>query len=323
MASPPPRPGAGTAAGGVYYSADGSTWRWNGASYELVYDPAAGGGPIASGGGGGGFAPAPVLRPPGSAGGGHVIDDGIIVAPLTPTNLPVNPSVATGGGGGGDGGGGGGGGGGGPSAPAAPPLDWRAWLENWGFPSDVVNDLDRIFRSYTDPSFASAAALAYIRGTDWYHATFRGIEAGKRLGVVRDERDYRAYVNALNQQYRRYYQRDISLTEVEALLNEGVDPATSGMRLEGEADVAARGGDYRYLLGAFGEGRPDDAELTALGRQRAGLSSTLGMKVLSELQKAEARMSRLFSGDAATSPLAEQTIGRSLGRTLELPDVGR
>lgn len=218
-----------------------------------------------------------------------------------------------------------GGGGGGGSTPSSNPLDWRSWLENWGFPTDVTNELDRIFRSYTDPSAASAAALAYIRGTDWYAKTFPGINEGKKLGVVSDERSYRSYVNDLNQLYRRYYNRDITGQEVAQLLGQGKDQSIVNRELIGRGFINANRNDIQYLLGAFGEGRLTEDQLTALGQQQAGLDNMIGQDLQARLDKARQRLQRVFQGALATPSLSLATGRLSapslLGGT-NTPDVG-
>lgn len=210
-----------------------------------------------------------------------------------------------------------------------PTVDWRRWLEDWGFPPEVVNELDRIFRTDPDTARAAANALAYVRGTDWYRQTFPGIDNARRVGLIRDERDYerdyRAYVNEVNQLYRQQYGRDVTNDEIVRYLGEGVNLDIIGRRLAGEAYIGANRGDLQYLAGAFGEGRLSEEQLTALGRQQAGLGSLLGADLLRRIGMAEQRLRRVFEGQLASPSLSLGPAGLSapsLDR-LGAPDIGR
>ena len=246
-------------------------------------------------------------------------------SPGTPSVPVPPPREAPGGGGGGNSGGGSSdGGAGGDTGTPAPALDWRAWLENWGFPPDVISQLDRIFRGDSDPVRAAATALAYIRGTSWYAQTFPGISEGIRKGLIRDERDYRAFMNQANQLYRRYQNRDISAAELGGHFTEGVDLDTIGKRFEGDAYIGAFGNDIQYLNRNFGGAGLSQEELTAYGRQQVGLGSTLGATLARRVQTAEQRLRRLFEGTLASPTLQHGRQGlqaTSLGAGP--PDIGR
>lgn len=194
-----------------------------------------------------------------------------------------------------------------PDAPALPkekqlqPLNWRDYLVNWGFEDDIVNELDRIFRTYSDPQAAGAAALGYIRGTQWYQKTFPGINEGIRRGVVTDEQSYRSYVNDLTQMYQRYYGRNVATTEVLDYLNAGKNQGIVGRELQGVADVNANRNDWQFALGAFGDtGQASDEELKQLGQYHSGLTNMLGPDVQRRLDAAMQRLHGVFQGTLAT-----------------------
>lgn len=216
-------------------------------------------------------------------------------------------------------------GGGGGDTPSNTPLDWRAYLDNWGFPPEVVSELDRIFRSDSDPNRAAHAALAYIRGTDWYRQTFPGINAGISKGLLSDERDYRSYVNSLNQVYQRYYNRDVTTSEVEAALNGGKNAGIVQGEFAGQAYVNANRNDIQYALGAFGGGRLDENQLQQLGRQEVGLDNMLGPELQQRIAKAKARLTRVMQSTLATPSLSVLGSGRLASPSLgagTTPDVG-
>lgn len=190
-------------------------------------------------------------------------------------------------------------------------FDWRAYLTNWGFPPDVVNELDSIFRRYNDPSQAQAAALAYIRGTDWYKTTFAGIQDGIKNGVIGDESDYRAYVNQLNQYYQRYQGRNVTTSEVAQYLQQGWSTGQVDQHFQGQAYIAANKNDIQYQLGAFdSQGRATDAQLNALGDQAGGLDNALGPAVQKRIALAQQKLQRIFQGQLATPALSILNNGR-------------
>jgi hypothetical protein len=247
----------------------------------------------------------------------------------------IRPEYVDNGGGGGDkdprekkpeatSGEGGGGGGGGGDEPREG-FDWRIWLADWGFDAAIVNELDRIFRSATDPNMAAQQALAYIRGTDWYARTFPGINEAKRLGIIGDERDYRAYLNQANQLYRQWMNRDIATDEFVQILTSGTSLGVVAKRFEGAAYVGANRDDIQYLAGNFGDGAFTDADLKAYGEQQVGLGSTLGAGLQAKVQNALMRLNRVFQGQLATPSLSLGSQGLnapSLNPNQSL-DIGR
>lgn len=249
-----------------------------------------------------------------------VLPDGGIVTPGQ-AYVPAEPGMGSGPGGTGS-----------PTPPAPPstgsgsgsgsgnanqPLDWHAYLTNWGFSQDIVDELDRIFRTYSDPSQASAAAIAYIRGTDWYNTTFPGIQAGMKLGVINNEQDYRAYTNQVNDLYNRYYGRNVSGNEVASLLSKGYSVGREGQALSGEAWAKANGADVQYLLGAFDQnGQATGDQLQALGEENSGLDSLLGQQLQQRLSKAQDRLRTIMSGTLATPSLSLLNSGRPASPSL-------
>lgn len=204
----------------------------------------------------------------------------------------------------------GGGGGSAPAAPTNPPLDWHAYLTNWGFTSDIVDELDRIFRTYSDPSQASAAALAYVRGTDWYAQTFPGITEGEKLGVISDESSYRAYVNQLNDLYHRYGNSPVTGDQVSSALKSGYSVTHVGQQLQGAAYVAANGSDINYTLGAYDpQGALSNTDLQAYGEDQAGLTNALGPEIDKRISLAKQKLAGAFQGVLA-NPSLTFTRGR-------------
>src|SRR6478609_10214162 len=121
----------------------------------------------------------------------------------TSTNQALDAAIAaedSGGGGGADSGG----------SPATgnaglPTIDWASLLGEYGLPSDIISELDRIFRQTGDINQAILLGQAYVRGTDWYASTFPGIQAGINAGLFSDERGYRQYQQQVDQVYQQYY----------------------------------------------------------------------------------------------------------------------
>lgn len=229
---------------------------------------------------------------------------------------------------GGDGGGDGGDGGGGDKNPdpVQPPIDWRSYLTDWGFTGDIVNELDRIFRVYTDPTQAGAAALAYIRGTDWYVKTFPGIQSAIAKGLFSDEQGYRSYVNQANQFYQRYFGRDATTNEIAAGMNAGHTTGQLDEHLAGQAYINANRGDIQYTLGAFdSKGKASEEELGAYGDHLNNLDNMIGPQLQSRLDKARAKFSRIFEGQSASPAMSTLSNGRLFGSSLGAgnnPDVG-
>lgn len=212
-----------------------------------------------------------------------------------------------------------------PTPPTPPPLDWSSYLANWGFEAGDIAELDKIFKTYTDPAQASAAGLAYIRGTAWYAKTFAGIGAGIKAGLFSDEAGYRSYVNDLNQVYGRFYNRSVTGNEVVDFLNAGTNPNAVNAHLTGQAAVQAQLPDIQYQLGAFdSQGRATDSEVSAYGDTLGGLSNLIGPQLQARLDKARQKYQTIFQGNLAT-PSLSMVMGRpaatSFGTDISKPDV--
>lgn len=210
--------------------------------------------------------------------------------------------------------------------PAAPAYDWESYLANWGFPPDVVAQLTQIFQSYSDPTQAQAAALAYIRGTPWYAQTFPGIQAGINNGLVNDESSYRAYTNDVNQYYQRFYGRNATSQEISDALTAGTSATDIGNHLQGQANIAAQGPAIQYELGAFDtQGQATQSQLNAYGDQTAGLSNLVGTQLNQRLALAQQKMTRIFNGTTATPALSMLKGGAPQGTSLNpqanAPDI--
>jgi hypothetical protein len=182
-------------------------------------------------------------------------------------------------------------------------IDWRSWLTDWGFPTDVVNTLDSMARRYTpaQADLFARDAILYLRGTDWHKQTFVGFADAYKTGLVQDERQYRDYVTRANDLYKRYHGRDITSNELVSAFTSGYNPTRVEQELEGQAYVNANRNELQYLSGNFGEGRLSEDELTYLGRQQAGVGNALGQGLLLKVGQAQARLRRIFEGTLATS----------------------
>jgi hypothetical protein len=199
--------------------------------------------------------------------------------------------------------------------PGTTPADETDWAQFYfgslGLPADVIAKIDDIFRKNDDPTAASQIALAYIRGTPWYAQTFPGIQEGMKLGIVGDERDYRAYVNAINQQSINYQGRAISGSEIGAFLTNGLSVDTVTRQYAGAADINVNRNDYQYYAGNFGDGQLTNPELTGLGQQNAGLGNTVGLRVQRALAMASQRAQKIFDGPLSTPSLSLNKGGLS------------
>lgn len=172
------------------------------------------------------------------------------------------------------------------------PLDWRDYLTNWGFPADVVNQLDSIFRGDEDPQRAAQRALAYIRGTDWYAGTFPGIEQAKSMGLVQDETGYRALLNQQNQLYQSYLGRSITSAEFSTNLQQGLSTSLVAARFQAQGYKAVIGADAVTNLFT-----PD--ELQQMANEHAGIGSQNGQYLLALHDYAQSVMPVLaqYGGD--------------------------
>lgn len=204
-----------------------------------------------------------------------------------------------------------GGGGGGKTTPTAagppnlPAGDWAtSFFSSLGLPGDVQAKVNQIFTQYSDVNAASAAAIAYIRGTPWYAQTYPGIQDAITRGLVSDEAGYRGLLNQQTQVYKQYAGRDITSAEFAANLKEGASVDTLAKRFQGTAYVGAYGPDIRYALGNFGEGTPPSgSDLQALGEQEVGLSSPVGVRLERALEQANKRLLGVFGGTLGSPSL--------------------
>jgi hypothetical protein len=191
------------------------------------------------------------------------------------------------------------------TAPAVNPTNWAdTYFSGLGLPPDVAAQINTIFSKYSDVNEATAVALSYIRGTPWYAQTYPGISYGIQHGIIANESDYRQYVTSIDTQAQRYLGRHISGDEITGYLSQGISPGVVGQQYAGQANIQAFGGDYKYALGAFGEGQPSAADLTALGQEKAGLDSTIGQRMQRALDQANQRLSSIFQGTSATPSLS-------------------
>lgn len=213
-----------------------------------------------------------------------------------------------------------------------PPMNWADYLTNWGFSDDMIKELTRIFSVYPDASSASAAALGYIRGTDWYTTHFAGIGAGLSKGLFSDEAGYRAYLNQATGFYQRFFGRDISTNELVDYLNKGYTAGNIGQHLTGQGIVNANKPEIQYGLGNFADqptgdqssqGSPE--QLAAYGDQLGGLDNAVGQQLQAKLAKAQARMAAIVQGTLATPALNVLKSGQlgspSLGGSTTQGDV--
>ena len=170
--------------------------------------------------------------------------------------------------------------------------NWADLLGQFGFDAEIQDAVNKMFSQ----GYTIGQIIAWIRGTNWYKITYPGISEGIAKGILRDERDYRSYVNEVNQLYRRYYDRLLTSEETRAYLTEGVTPGIVKGRLEGQAYIKANRGEIQYYAGAFGEGRYGENELRQYGEQKAGLGSQVGARLETALELATQRFRRVFEG---------------------------
>jgi len=201
-----------------------------------------------------------------------------------------------------------------PAAPAsAPPdpgtTDWSSILGIYGMPPDIAAAVGKIFAQYSDPNQAVLVALAYIRGTAWYAATYPGIQAGMANGLTRNEADYRAYVNEINQYYKQYYGRDATAQEITDFLTNGTSAPIVGKTLEGNSYAAAYKSDIEFYAGNFGTGQLTQDQLNQYGQEKVGLGSDAGYKIQRMIDDAVKRYQGAFGGQLAKPQEALGPVG--------------
>lgn len=204
------------------------------------------------------------------------------------------------------------------------PPDVGSYLSLYGLPSDVAAKVQDIFANTSDVNQATALALAYIRGTQWYSQTYPGIQAGIAKGIIGNEADYRAYMNSVNNLTKQYQNRDVGSDELAGYLQNGYTTEYVGRLYAGQAYVGANRNDIQYATGAFDASGPlSQEELTALGNESAGIDSELGQRIQNRLALAKKRIEGVFSGSLATPGLSTAN-GRLQSTTLggtPTPDV--
>jgi hypothetical protein len=202
------------------------------------------------------------------------------------------------------------------------PVDWSAMLGESGLPANVVAELNRIFTRTTDINQAVTIGQAYVRSTPWYAQTFPGIQSGINSGLIADEQGYRAYSNQLTQYYRQYLNRAPTPAEIAAHLTQGQSVDLVGKQLGGQAYVQANLPQINQTLGAYGDtGTPTADQLTALGREQAGLDTAAGQTITAAFDRAVQRMQGVFKGTLA-NPALSLVNGRPVGRQAGVaPDV--
>lgn len=232
---------------------------------------------------------------PGKAGG--VTDTGVPGQP-PPGNLANPPSGTAGG------------------SPGAQG-DYSTMLGIYGLPPDVQAKVNQIFAQTPDVNQATALALAYIRGTTWYAQTYPGIKEGISSGLLNNEADYRAYVNAIDQYTQQYYNTNATTDQIASYLKFGYNPGHVGQLFQGQATVAANSANWQYSAGQFGSGQMTPDQLTALGNEKAGIDTSLGQQLQNHLQQSLVRMQKAFNGVVSTPSL-------NLGQQgINAPAIGR
>jgi hypothetical protein len=207
-----------------------------------------------------------------------------------------------------------------PPPPPPPPPPGSLGIPD--LPPDIEANVSAILAA--DPVNGPDRALAYIRGTDWYKATYAGIGAGIKTGVIGNEGDYRAYVSNVTDTFQRYYGRPPTQAEVASLLSSGRSTGQVEQIGQGHAWAQANQGEVNYELGAFDYGPLSQGDLETLGQQQSGLGSTAGASLQQRLQNASARMQRLFEGVLASPSFSVGSGGLSAPslQTKPKPDVG-
>lgn len=207
-------------------------------------------------------------------------------------------------------------------------VDWAdVYFGAFNLPADLRAKIIQLGQKYgtTNPDVFFQSAQSLIRASDWFKTTFPGFDAGQRAGIISSEADYRNYLNQLNQHYKQYAGRDVTGAEVAAALGEGVSPDIVGRRFEADAYLKANTNDIQYLAGAFDTGQLSGGELTAYGREQAGIDSPIGQQVARRLDQAKQRFQTIFQGRLATPGLTQGASGLSapgLSGTRTTSDVG-
>lgn len=204
--------------------------------------------------------------------------------------------------------------------PPPPPGGDAGFIGIPGLPADVQARANELLKD--DPTGESA--LAYIRTTEWYKHEYDGIQYGVAKGffdAAHPEAAYREYKNRVDQIQRRYYGRGVTNIDISAYLSAGYDPDTLDKMGAGYADIQANRQNYQFYAGNFGGGRLTEEELAMLGRQNAGLGSTMGERIRGKIDEAIKRYERVFQGTLGSSASLEASIGDTLQRR-RTSDIG-
>lgn len=190
-----------------------------------------------------------------------------------------------------------------------------------GLPPAVAQRAAQIMRDGGDNGVQQA--LAYIRTTDWYKDEYYGIEFGVANNIFTDvanpEAEYRAYKQSIIQTFRDFYGRIPTKEEIANYLQRGIDALRAQKMGQGYVNTQVHGQDWRYALTAFGEtgilGESElDGGLSALGEQQAGINTVLGQKLQDSLDRAMAKVQKVFSGTAGTNLSLEQSLNETATR---------
>ena len=156
--------------------------------------------------------------------------------------------------------------------------------------------------------YSKVDVLAWLRGedVDMFRKGF--------FDAAHPEAAYREYKNRVDQIQRRYYGRGVTNIDISAYLSAGYDPDTLDKMGAGYADIQANRQNYQYYAGNFGGGILTEEELAMLGRQYAGLGSTMGERIRGKIDEAIKRYERVFQGTLGSSASLEASLGETLQR---------
>lgn len=185
----------------------------------------------------------------------------------------------------------------------APPKSELPWLENAvtkGWSGDLIQQ-----RLRSEPAFKQSHP---------------GFDQGIKQGLFADEAGYRHYSGQINQVYNQYHGADAHPAEVAHYIQQGVTPTVLGQQFQGKSYISANKNDIQYALSTMGPGAAGPKQLTALGREKAGLDTPLGQQVQTAYEKALTRLHGAFQGVLA-SPALSLAGGRLQGAARP-PDTG-
>jgi hypothetical protein len=147
--------------------------------------------------------------------------------------------------------------------------DYASFLGLFGLPPEATEKIKQIFQSTPDVSQATALALGYIRGTDWYAKTYPGIQEGIAKGLFQNEAGYRGYLNQASNLYQQFYGRAIGTDEFSSLVTRGIDLTTLGNTLQS-------GNFLKDIQSSPGASMLTDFEQRQVAATKAGLGSQNG-----------------------------------------------